>query len=412
MIGLRPYQITVLLAISILLYILLHLAWEYGSPPGAKVPIETDPGQPLEIPKISSSSSLESTAPDDGGLNGNAISNKPAQDNIPTAVSNQVSLLSAQTDETQLAQTPISQVLVVARLQDQNVDWIDDELTGMPTAVYVADDETALFHAPMKKGHEAMIYLTYIIDNYHSLSDVTIFVHNHKQAWHNNDLLSSQMSVQLKQLQLDHVIHQGYFNLRCHLEPGCPSWIKLDNTNQDISKAEETIFAKIWTELFPDIEMPLELSQPCCSQFAVSRDKILTVPLDRWNRYRNWLIYTDLDDVLSGRIFEYTWQLIFNHDPTYCPSMRSCYCKGYSVCFEKDGQLQDWLDVRNERWRMEQELNDDPNVRLRDGEIREEIDYLQNLLSTRLEQAVQRGGELRQMAKEEGSHLYPDRSLH
>ena len=165
---------------------------------------------------------------------------------------------------------------------------------------------------------------------------------------------------------------------------------------------EEGIFAKIWTELFPDIEMPPDLSQPCCSQFAVSRERIRSVPLGRWNHYRNWLISTDLKDEFSGRIFEYTWQLIFNHNPTYCPSMQKCYCEGYSICFDKDEQLQDWVDMRNERWRIETELNENPNTRSKLGQMREEIEYLQDLLNAKLQQAIQRGGEIRQKARAEG----------
>jgi hypothetical protein len=60
-------------------------------------------------------------------------------------------------------------------------------------------------------------------------------------------------------------------------------------------------------ELFPGVEVPEKVGVPCCSQFAVSREKILERPIEDYVRYRQWLLETTLPDDTSGRIMEYSW---------------------------------------------------------------------------------------------------------
>lgn len=45
----------------------------------------------------------------------------------------------------------------------------------------------------------------------------------------------------------------------------------------------------------------------CCAQFAVSKATILQRPREEYERYRRWLLETDLEDGLSGRVLEYSW---------------------------------------------------------------------------------------------------------
>ena len=208
MIGLRPYQ-TNFLAISTLLFMLLFLFWDYRNRSGLEELTNNDANRSSTTSRSSVSSLYETISSNHGELDEHTLLSEIAGNNIPTVISNDGSPQGAATNEFQVGLASISRVLVVARLQHQHVDWIQEELPDIYTAIYVADDETAALHPPVNKGNEAMVYLTYIIDNYHSLSDVTIFIHNHEISWHNNDLLSSQMSNQLQYLQLDHVVSQG-----------------------------------------------------------------------------------------------------------------------------------------------------------------------------------------------------------
>ena len=236
----------------------------------------------------------------------------------------------------------------MGRMKDEDVSWVQRELPGLPTALYTVDDPSAPLTVPRNKGREAMVYLTYIIDHYDNLSDTTLFFHSHRSAWHNNVLLDLSTPLTIRRLSDDRVARTGYFNARCHLDPGCPDWIHIDRPEIDrdpVRKVEEEHFTReLWMELHPGARVPPVLSQPCCAQFAVSRARLRTLPRAEYERYRDWLLRTPLEDGLAGRVMEYNWQYIFARRAELCPRMDSCYCDGYGICFGGAAKLKAWLD--------------------------------------------------------------------
>ncbi|KAJ9612158.1 hypothetical protein H2200_003755 [Cladophialophora chaetospira] len=253
-----------------------------------------------------------------------------------------------------------TKTVVVARQASEDVAWLENSGLNVTKAIYVVDKPLSPgYEVPLNKGHEAMVYLSYIIDYYDSLSDVTIFVHAHQITWHNNDLLDSDMITHIKHLSEAHVTRVGYFNLRCHHEPGCPDWLHLDRPDDQLDmhrKMEERAFSlAVWKELHPNVPPPKAISQPCCAQFAVSRDRIRAIPRAEYLRYRNWILGTDLSDTFSGRVMEYSWQFLFAGVPELCPEMHVCYCDGYGICFGDAVKFQDWFDTRAEMRKLNAE---------------------------------------------------------
>ena len=61
-------------------------------------------------------------------------------------------------------------------------------------------------------------------------------------------------------------------------------------------------------------EMPEHVGQPCCAQFAVSREQITKRSLEEYVSYRQWVLDTELDDEKSGRVMEYLWHVIFGKE--------------------------------------------------------------------------------------------------
>ena len=165
----------------------------------------------------------------------------------------------------------------------------------------------------------------------------------------------------LKRLNHDRVARQGYMNIRCHHEPGCPDWIHMDRPGGDFDfylKPEEIYMRRhIWEEIHPGAPVPPSLSGICCAQFAVSRDRIRQVPVERFVHYRNWLLRTNLDDQFSGRMFEYIWHYIFTGHEVYCPAMNTCYCDGYGFCFGGRQKFADYFKKQDERNALNEELN-------------------------------------------------------
>ncbi|OAX81208.1 hypothetical protein ACJ72_04456, partial [Emergomyces africanus] len=250
----------------------------------------------------------------------------------------------------------INRTLVIASLFNEDTSWASALSANDPTlttAIYQVNNPyynnatiaAPYLQVPQNKGHEVMVYLTYIIDTYSNLPDVAIFMHSHETSWHSNDFLPTA-TMTVKRLSIAKVLREGYVNLRCHRRPGCPDYLHpinpADNTtnskeNLEI-KPEAAVMGKAWVEIFPTTPIPRVLSQPCCSQFAVSGARLRSVPLERYVWFREWLLATPLSDALSGRVWEYLWQFVLAGVHEYCPDEYSCYCETYGVCFGEGGR--------------------------------------------------------------------------
>ncbi|OAX81215.1 hypothetical protein ACJ72_04441 [Emergomyces africanus] len=226
-----------------------------------------------------------------------------------------------------------SRALIVPRLQKEDASWISAKLKDVEEFVYVVDDPSAPLHPPINKGHEAMVYLTYLIDHYHNLPDIMIFMHSHQVSWHNEESLAFNAVDLVNRLSSERVMRDGYMNLRCNWGPGCPDWLHPRKQEADPGKQEEIILAKAWTELFPRVEVPTVLAQACCAQFAISRERARVIPKSRYIFYRDWILRTELSDYISGRVWEYLWQVVFTGQSVFCPEQHACYCDGYGLCF-------------------------------------------------------------------------------
>lgn len=251
--------------------------------------------------------------------------------------------------------------LVFATMAGDNNSWVDDELgdmyeSGLGTAFYVTNDLSAPHHTPANKGHEAMAYLTYMIDSYDSLPPISIFLHAHPKAWHDNYLLDMSTPLMIRNLNFEKVNKEGYMNLRCHWNPGCPSGLNPMATEFDPDKKEELEVKGAWAELFPFDALPEKLAQPCCSQFAVTRERIRNLPRERYVHFRDWLLKTDLEDYISGRLFEYFWQYMLNSSPVYCPDPRICFCDGYNICFENASDYEKYFELATEAQKLDKQL--------------------------------------------------------
>jgi len=253
-----------------------------------------------------------------------------------------------------------TKTLVIPRTSSEHIGWIKENFEGnefTKSVIYTVDDVEAEFHPPKNKGHEVMVYLSYIIEHYNNLTDVNIFMHSHRFAWHNNELLDNDAVQMVSRLSAERVQREGFMNMRCSWNPGCPSWMHPGTVEEDVNKQEETMLAKSWSELFPLDPIPNVLAQPCCAQFAISRDRIRSLPLARYVFYRDWLLRTSLSDYISGRVWEYVWQFVFTGKTVVCPAEHICYCDGFGVCFGGATEYEAYIEKAQERYKLEDELN-------------------------------------------------------
>ncbi|KAF7188335.1 hypothetical protein HII31_10399, partial [Pseudocercospora fuligena] len=191
---------------------------------------------------------------------------------------------------------------------------------------------------PLNKGHEAMPYLSWLIDNYDDLPWMTVFVHGHFISWHQSDTITNL----IRTLNRTALAQVGYVPLRCDWYPSCSKEIRPQHHDAVYwgpgVKRKETEFAIAgnWRQLFPGEKLPETISSVCCAQFAVTRAAIRRRPRDDYIRMREWLIHTLLEDEVSGRVLEKLWAYIFTGEPVHCPPPQQCACQYFGKCDKQE----------------------------------------------------------------------------
>lgn len=236
--------------------------------------------------------------------------------------------------------------VIVASTKNENTSWVTEQLPDVDPYVYVVDDSSANLTVPRNFGNELMPYLTFIIDHYDKLPEIMIFVHAHERTHHNSAIFDHSTAALVKALNADRVIREGYMNLNCGIwETGkCTAQIRP-------LEEEPTEFHKqAFQELFPEYSVPQILGGACCSQFAVSRERVLQIPLAKWHHYREWLMSKDEGN--PGYVWEYLWQFILKGEQVYCPASHDCYCDGYGVCFGGHKNFEDYVRLETAKETM------------------------------------------------------------
>lgn len=176
-----------------------------------------------------------------------------------------------------------------------------------------------------------MIYLTYMYEFYDDLPDVAIFVHAADEAWHMDGILEGSTAYAINNLDFGEVFRRQYVNLRISWENGCPDWMNTTVTgaspNYDPGlKGEEPLMKDAFQQIFPNTTVPELLAQPCCAQFAVTKEVIRSVPREQYGNGIKWLEDTSLADSFSGRIWEHLWQYLFLQKGVDCPIEYKALC--------------------------------------------------------------------------------------
>jgi len=286
--------------------------------------------------------------------------------------------------------------LVVARVAaDGDTKWLDALTHKYHLCVYTADaplDATlAYLQVPENRGHEAMAYLTFIIDNYeHFPSAGAVFVHGSRWSWH-NDSPDYDNAALLASLNVSAALAPwGYHNLRCDWSAStCPAsdqnaqgsigtsinaliepWNQRLVSDAALPRALVTLFGGV--ENRPDQGQLLlgrndAIRSQCCAQFIVSRESVRQHSRDEYVALRQWLLdgssanvesrksnAAHPDDRIAGRILSYVWHILFlQHGETSdntmpkamnrhidleklnylaCPTAEECYCRLYGRC--------------------------------------------------------------------------------
>ncbi|EAS32129.3 uncharacterized protein CIMG_03153 [Coccidioides immitis RS] len=234
----------------------------------------------------------------------------------------------------------IHKALVAAKTKAEDIRWIHDTCSELNHTAFIYTTETPpesdLLIPRSARGREAAAYLSFIIDYYHELPAYSIFIHANQEQWH-NDLFGPRTRDVLRHLRYEAVDAQGYVNLRCMENPGCPiSANPLNPTQNDISRDDvRAHLAEIYMDLFavPRENVPKHIGGVCCAQFAVSRKQILRRPRTDYERMLRWVAETQTtDDFGVGWVMEKVWHIVFGMEAIYCPQYNQCRCDNYGWC--------------------------------------------------------------------------------
>jgi hypothetical protein len=140
----------------------------------------------------------------------------------------------------------------------------------------------------------------------------------------------------IKNLNLDHVDKEGYASLRCNWMHCPKSQVDPILGHEDDFWGIQGLYASAWTQFFPKDPVPDAVAGPCCAQFAVSREAIRRLPIDKYEQIRQWIwtleVPADQASMKSGLVLEYMWHVIFGKPAYYCPPAKECYCEKWSLC--------------------------------------------------------------------------------
>lgn len=268
--------------------------------------------------------------------------------------------------------------LVMSRVtSDGDMSWLEGLAKKYHRCVYTADipldTNSKYLQVPANRGHEAMGYLTFIIDNYEKIPAAgAVFIHGSRWAWH-NDHQEYDNAVLLEALDVSSALElSGYHNLRCDWSLStCPtSYVPQGSIENSVSAVLEP-----WDKrVVSDAALPRALSRlfggsedgnsllgrgdavrsQCCAQFVVSRESLWRHEKEEYVALRQWLLdgssgkngnAAPADDKVAGRILSYVWHILFmKHDDTTtgidlqrlnslaCPRAADCYCRLYGRC--------------------------------------------------------------------------------
>ena len=264
--------------------------------------------------------------------------------------------------------------LVVARVTaDGDSGWLDPLASLYHLCVYTADapidTHSALLQVPENRGHEAMAYLTFLIDNYANIPSAgAVFVHGSRWAWHNDEVNYDNAAL-LAALNISAALApSGYHNLRCDwsastcspssappqgsletsmravLEP----WNARAVSDAALPRALAALFggdgsaaglrsvADKYASSKDGRRMLLSRTEAvraqCCAQFVVARHRIWQHSRDEYVALRQWLLdgssdsdvqgqshsenVAPRDDRVAGRILSYIWHILFMQQTT------------------------------------------------------------------------------------------------
>ena len=168
------------------------------------------------------------------------------------------------------------------------------------------------------------------------------------------------MEFSLNHLDMREVQRRGFTNLRVTWGLGCEdNGINTTRANiENVWRPEEPVLQESFRANFNIYDIPEILASPCCSQIAVTKELVQKVPKDQFEHHIHWLLKTDLEDGVSGRVWEHMWHYLFLQKAIECPLEYSAYCMLYHICFSSRADYDEFVELHQGREKLQHELEE------------------------------------------------------
>lgn len=184
---------------------------------------------------------------------------------------------------------------------NRSLDWLQRIDRTVPVIVYTSNPGVTKYRQVRNRGHDAPMYLQFILDHWDKLPERTVFCHHHETDWTQEHPLS---------FIINHLNWQagGYFSIGAQ----CNYWTAIPYPEKPY---HEAAMRRSWPLLEPYLPWPERLTYIAGTQFCANRDLIRQYPKEFYESCLAWVYSTAEAEWFIGRFFEYTWHYILTRDP-------------------------------------------------------------------------------------------------
>lgn len=187
---------------------------------------------------------------------------------------------------------------VIIAHYNEDLTWVKNINPIHNIFIYSKTNKHYNFIEP-NKGNEISCYLKYIIDNYDRLGDKNLFLHAHRNSYHQTE-------------PADYIVNNINWNLSDYFSVTRRDWYFHEGVNIKNHTNDYLQIKQNWNSIFSkNIELPHTFHHYSCAQFQVNKDNILKNGLTFYKNAYNWIMSTPLPCSISGRVFEHIWHFIF-----------------------------------------------------------------------------------------------------
>jgi hypothetical protein len=158
-------------------------------------------------------------------------------------------------------------------------------------------------------GNEASSYLYYIINNWNTMPQNIIFIHDENESWHHRGKITENIYSWIA--EYENTGSKYYEFNSVSVDPAV-----LSNIHPNDHKEFQSFYSdnlEKYLGKWKDLELK---PRKCCAQFIVSRDQIKKNPLEMYKSIYNWILtyQNDKTERLSfqkGLYCEFVWNFMF-----------------------------------------------------------------------------------------------------